>query len=280
MQGWRPGVIAELFLYLTSGASRVARRSGLLTLSIGLWSRANRRRREWAPHYARCHGFIRETLADLPAGRKAVILGSGLVEDVPLDLLAARYQNIVLVDIVHLKPVMRRIGRNPRLAGKVSFLTRDLTGLLEALQAGHVEQAPDRVNPIADLEADQQVDLVISAMCLSQLPRAVDKLLAGSAVPEDAAEAICRSVVESHLRTLQRFSGTRILLSDTAFLEIPADGSTPRGHDLLWGVSLPPPDAQWEWDVAPRGEASRKLGFLHQVGAWRNLQAHGTLPSR
>jgi hypothetical protein len=260
-------VLGEILLYLNSGASRLARRSGLLTDAIGLWSRSRRRKRQWALHYARCHGFVREVLADRPLARKVVILGSGLVEDVPLDVLAARFETILLVDIVHLKPVRRRLEDDPRFHGKLVFVELDLTGLLEGIHA-RTPLPLKWQDPLDGLMADPDIDLVISAMCLSQLPRAIDKQLAQTSLTQQECEAICRSVVEQHLSALAKFPCETILLSDTSYTEIAADGRDLAQHDLLWGVALPEPQARWEWEVAPKGEVSGGISYRHQVGAW------------
>jgi hypothetical protein len=257
----------EIALYLTARADRIARRSGLVTQAVGLWSRAMRRRREWGLHYARCHGFIREALADRPVGGTVMVLGSGLVEDVPLDVLAARFERIILVDIVHLKPVQRRILADPRFAKKVQFETSDLTGLLAALDAREPVNG-DAAHPIDALVERFSPDGVISAMCLSQLPRAISEKLAQTSVADNEQAAICRSVVQAHLAALARCNGLALLLSDLSYTEISAAGHVLANHDLLHGVALPDPLASWDWDVAPKGEVSGGISYRHHVGAW------------
>ncbi len=83
-------MLAEILLTAITPASRTLRRMGLVTASVGLWSRGGRRRAQWEQHHARCHAVVRRSIADLPSRRTAVVLGSGLARDVPmLDLLAA-----------------------------------------------------------------------------------------------------------------------------------------------------------------------------------------------
>jgi hypothetical protein len=260
-------VIGEIILYFTAGATRLARRSGLLTQSVGLWSRSRRRKREWGQHYARCHGVIREVLADKAPGRKVVVLGSGLAEDVPLDVLAAKFESIILVDIVHLKPVRRRISEDARLSGKVRFDVRDLTGLLEALTRSMPLPSP-LPEPLADFQSDPAVDLVISAMCLSQLPRAAETLLQQTLLTRSEQQDVLAGLIERHVRALIGFSCPAILLTDTAYQEIAPDGAVIARHGLLHGVPLPSPMATWDWDVAPKGEVSGGISYRHEVGAW------------
>jgi hypothetical protein len=260
-------VLGEVFHYLTAGATRIARRSGLLTQSVGLWSRARRRKPEWADHYRHCHAAVRRAMADAPRGGTVLILGSGLVEDVPIIDLAAGFDAIILVDIVHLKPVRRRLLRDPRLAEKLRFVTHDLTGVLHAItdQKALPFAAP---NVITDLIDEHGPALVISAMCLSQLPRAVEALLASSSISAVEIAAICRAVVQRHIDALRNAPSDVVLLSDRTFTRTEADGSQCNPEDMLWGVPLPKPDSSWIWHVAPKGEISGGISFHHQVGAW------------
>ena len=38
--------------------------------------------------------------------------------------------------------------------------------------------------------------------------------------------------------------------------------------DLLSGAVLPPPDADWLWEIAPRPEDSPDYDLRHRVGGW------------
>ena len=101
-------MLAELALYLATPVPRAIRRHGLLRESIGLWSRGLRQRKAWAEHTRRCKAVVAQSLAGLTLHRTAVVLGSGLVRDVPMDLLVQRFDKVVLVDAVHLWPVRLR----------------------------------------------------------------------------------------------------------------------------------------------------------------------------
>ena len=73
--------------------------------SVSLWSRAPRCSHQWAPHEANCQTFIRETVAGIKQRRTAVVLGSGLLRDVPIEFLARSFDTVVLVDLVDLASV-------------------------------------------------------------------------------------------------------------------------------------------------------------------------------
>jgi hypothetical protein len=265
-------LLAELGHYLIPRARPDIRRAGLLRQAVSLWSRSGRRKREWGAHYARCHAFIEAAISGDAPGRTVVVLGSGLVADIPLHHLATRFVRIVLVDAVHLAGVRWRLAADRRLAGKLTFDTRDLTGRL-----AHPDVRA-AISPLADLHADPGIDLVISANCLSQLPRPIDVALTRRGLEDAAVERACRAVIDAHLADLAAFSCRTILLTDTAFSEIDAAGRVIERSDLLFGRVLPQPDAEWDWEVAPKGELRGGASFRHHVAAYEAFRAGATAP--
>ena len=71
-------MLAELALRLFTSAPAAIRRIGLIADAVALWSRATRRRADWAPHEARCHSIVESAMAGLPRHDTVVVLGSGL----------------------------------------------------------------------------------------------------------------------------------------------------------------------------------------------------------
>ncbi|HEX5932913.1 MAG TPA: hypothetical protein VFY63_01970, partial [Pseudorhizobium sp.] len=64
--------------------------------SVSLWSRAGRCAREWAEHERNCHAFVHDTIGAMKQRRTAVVLGSGLLRDVPVTDLARAFDTLVL----------------------------------------------------------------------------------------------------------------------------------------------------------------------------------------
>lgn len=257
-------MLAALALRALTPAAPLARRFGLLQESVALWSRGLRQRKAWADHHARCRKLVAEVAAELPQRRKAVVLGSGLVRDVPLGELCRQFDEVVLVDIVHLPLVrLRLLARR-----NVHFLTCDLTGAMAWL-AGEAE---GRAAPLAALIADEAVDLVVSANLLSQLAWPVADWLednpARAVVLPANLPARC---IAWHLDDLQRFQGRVCLISDVEMVERERDGAIHDRLDLTYGVALPPEDQSWPWPVAPFGEAERDREFVHRVCGWRDF---------
>ncbi|MFO1149619.1 MAG: hypothetical protein U1E62_14680 [Alsobacter sp.] len=256
-------MLPELVLQLLTTAPRPLRRMGLVKDSIGLWSRGTRRRGDWLAHEERCHAAVRQALAGLTRRRTALVLGSGLLRDVPFPDLARAFDRVILVDAVHLPMVRLAAGRHPR----VTLLTRDLTGL-SAWLAG---EAQGRQDPLGDLVADHSVDFVLSANVLSQLPLGVETFLdrnpaRAKAMPPGLADR----TVGWHLEDLARFSGALCLLTDVEMREEDRAGRVTDRLDLMRGHALPVPDAAWDWPVAPFGELERDRSYVHRVHAYRD----------
>ncbi|WP_186418180.1 hypothetical protein [Bosea sp. CS1GBMeth4] len=257
-------MLAELALRALTPAAPLARRFGLLQEGVALWSRGLRQREAWQPHQARCRAVIAEVAAALPRRRKAVVLGSGPVRDIPLDALCAGFDQVVLVDIVHLPLVRLKLWRQP----KVGLLSRDLTGAMAWL-AGEAE---GRQDPLADLAADESVDLVVSANLLSQLAWPVADWLEANPVRAAALPAdLPARCIAWHLDDLARFRGHVCLISDVEMVERDRDGAIHDRLDLMYGVALPEADESWLWPVAPFGEAERDREYVHKVCAWRRF---------
>lgn len=264
-------MLAEFALRALTPAAPLARRFGLLREGVALWSRGLRQRKAWEPHHARCRAIIAEVAAALPRRRKVVVLGSGPARDIPLDVLCASFDQVVLVDIVHLPLLRLKLWRRP----KVSLLSRDLTGTMTWLTG----EAEGRQDPLADLVADDSVDLVISANLLSQLAWPVadwleDNPARAAALPGDLP-ARC---IAWHLADLARFNGHVCLISDVEMVERDRIGAIHERLDLMYGVDLQKEDESWLWPVAPFGEAEREREYVHKVCAWRRFGARHPSP--
>lgn len=262
-------MLAELALRVLTPAEPLARRFGLLKEGVALWSRGWRQRKAWEPHQARCRAIIAEVAAELPRQRKVVVLGSGPARDIPLEALCESFDEVVLVDIVHLPLLRLKLWRQP----KVSLLSRDLTGAMAWLAS----EADGRQDPLADLIADENVDLVVSANLLSQLAWPVADWLddnpARAAALPDNLPARC---IAWHLDDLARFKGHVCLISDVEMVERDRTGAIHERLDLTYGVALPKENESWLWPVAPFGEAEREREYVHKVCAWRRYEGRSS----
>ncbi len=258
-------MLAEVFFWVTTPCRFDHRRLGYLSAAISLWARGSRCRRDWSDHEARAKAAILAASGDLTQLRTCVVLGSGLLRDVPLTDLAATFATVLLVDIVHLWPARLQAMRHRN----VRLIELDLTGTTDLL----LGRASGLSDPLVRLQQDASIDLVVSATCLSQLPLGPEAILArrkhSSYVPVD----IARQIIERHLDGICRLPGRICLVTDTQVMTRNRAGVVTEREDLLEGVRLPAADSQWNWTVAPFGEYAPDEELVHEVRAYRDFRA-------
>ena len=106
-------MLHELFTYLTTPCEPSVRRMGYLYEAIALRGRYRRCRTDWNGHLDRSRHAILETAALCRSYGAAVILGSGLLLDVPLPQLSERFGVVSIPTLVVLKegqPATRMVG--------------------------------------------------------------------------------------------------------------------------------------------------------------------------
>lgn len=259
-------MFAEIALFLTARTAPGPSRLRLAREAVSLWSRRRRCRAEWEAHERECHRVVTRAVNGLPARNRVVVLGSGLVRDVPIEDLAAGFREVVLVDAVHLLATRLRLIRHRH----VRFVWRDLSGCARWLKG----EAEGREAPAEDLLLAPDTDLVISANLLSQLPRALaawaERHPSRAPMP---ADALARAAVGWHLADLAACRARVCLLTDT-LCEVREDGAGVQERlDLLHGHALPPPDAQWLWTVAPPAETRDGTSLVHHARGYADFAA-------
>ncbi|MCQ1573245.1 hypothetical protein NFO65_21175 [Neorhizobium galegae] len=222
--------------------------------SVNLWSRAGRCAKDWAAHEENCRTFIRETVAGMKQRRTVVVLGSGLLRDVPIDDLSAKFDTVVLVDLVHLANVRMRL--KARRFRNVRLISRDLSGFDDAAAAKVVE-------PLAFLRQVPYLDLVVSANILSQIGVGSKRRLEAEDNP--ARDEILQRLVRAHLDGLAALPCKTALITDTAYRVTDRGGQVLEEADLLCGVPAPAAKRAWTWPVAPYGELSKDYQAVHDV---------------
>ena len=203
--------------------------------SVRLWSRARRCASAWAEHEDHCKAFMETEIATSAGGGIAVVLGSGLVRDVPIRVLSERFDEVWLVDLQHLASVQAwaRVSRLRNLR----FIQRDL---MEGLDFLH----------------DAKVELTISANLLSQLGMGAERSGGDPA-----------TVIRSHVEALTALPGRRLLITDMAYTILDREGHVVESRDLMHGVALPDHRTSWLWTVAPYGEIDPGHKAVHRVVA-------------
>jgi hypothetical protein len=255
-------MLLELLENLLTPCSRQVRIMGYLREVVGIGARYRRCKSAWEPHLDRCRDLIRHAITVCPVRRRAVVLGSGRLYDVPLEELAAAFTQVVLVDLVHPLPARWRSRR----LSHVQRVTADVTGVLDALQTVAYSGGTLPKSAPSLFQHDHDVDLVISLNLLSQLPIIPCRYLRRwNRFTEDALESFGLQLMQAHVEYLQSFRCTKCLLADVAFLSVDALGHVIEETDALPGITLPWPGEEWVWQLAPGGENRGKGGNYHRV---------------
>jgi hypothetical protein len=204
-----------------------------------------------------------------PGRRKALLIGAGLLHDIPLGALAARFEEVVLADIVHSLPSRLAVLRFPN----VRLLTLDVTGVMRELSRlrDNPEVRLPASKPQAFLE-DRRLDFTASVNLLSQLGWVPGQVLDG-ARPEAELAAFQRGLIEAHLEYLRQLPGHTSLITDARWRAQPlAQGGEAREWGVLYNVHLPEPDSAWDWRIAPAPERERRVDYtakVHWYADWK-----------
>ncbi len=261
-------MLFELLEYLTTPCPPVARRMGYLREAVAIRARYARHRAAWQPHLAASREVIRRAVARCASRRRAVVLGSGLLLDVPLEELAAAFEEVELVDLVHLRPARRRAAK----FANVVLRETDITGVAVALERGEREKRTGLPPPAPPAIGD--ADLIVSANVLSQLPVVPTAYLARRRRhAEGEVTAFARRLVESHLEWLNGQKGVVVLLTDIARAYVEGEDRVVQKYDVLYGVRLPPADHEWDWTVGPVGEVTSRFALRNRVAAYLDFRA-------
>ncbi len=195
-------MILELLEYLTTDCPADVRRLGYLKEAIAIKARYRRQCEAWGPHLARSRALVGDAAEHLARRRTALVLGSGLLLDIPLGALSASFDRVLLADLVHLRRARRIAARYPNVA----LVTADVTGL----SAGFRDRVRSgwRGTPVPQpclFHDDETIDLVVSANLMAQLPVMPAAALRRAGRDDQTVQAFCRAVVEAHLAYLAGF---------------------------------------------------------------------------
>lgn len=260
-------MLHEFLTYLTTPCPPAVRRMGYVRELIAMRGRYKRRRIAWEPHLDNTRRCVRKAAERCRNRNKVVVLGAGLLLDVPLAELSSLFQEVILMDIVCLPEVRKRI----KGYDNVTFVERDVTSIAQRLYSNKRQGRYDLPEPVpAFTGIDDQIDLVVSLNILSQLtvvPREYAiRHLPGLA--EDQVDEWCGRIVESHIAALRALTCSVRLVADYEFVKRDRDGNVFSRGSTVSGLTLPKPDSSWIWTIAPLGEESRAWSKELMVGAW------------
>ncbi|MDH5183688.1 MAG: hypothetical protein OEX12_07330 [Gammaproteobacteria bacterium] len=258
----------ESFKYITTDCKPEFRRLGYLHESIALEARYRRLHDVWNGHVQQCQDLIRLAVEQCEQQRKVVVLGSGLLAEIPLEFLSERFDSVVLVDVVHLKSVRKWLVE----FDNIELVEADISGLSSVLlQLNKHSKALPTPEPFIP-SMDDTVDLIVSANLLSQIyVGPLNFAVSRTRLSDEVFIEWCQMIINAHMQSLID-SGRRVcLITDHLHEEKNRNGDTIKSEDVLFGVKLPDSAWHWEWQLAPLGEISRNFSVSADVTGFINF---------
>lgn len=252
-------MIKEFWQYITTQPTLpYVKEMGFLKESIAMRARAERCQASWGSHYQNCQKAIVRAASRAVKKRKVVIFGAGSLNDIPLGILSAQFEQVCLVDLAFLKPAVELAAQ----FDNVELIEHDVTESLKWIEQGQsFVQSPERwLN-------DDQVDLVVSLNLITQLPLIpVRWLIERFNLSEENADVVGKQLIFAHLNYLRQFHGEVCLIADRSGIDFDRDGNEMDRYDPWWDIEAPKADMTWEWELIPLGEVSRSSGQRNLVG--------------
>jgi len=224
-------MLFEAVKYLTTPCAPHFKSMGYLHELIAMEGRYHRCRTAWRSHLEQTKSVIKDAIRQTVGSEKAIVLGAGILSDIPLHALSTHFRTVELVDICFLNVTKKQAQQY----SNVNLRTADITGLAANLHTNAEIPAPS----IRDDPDLTEADLLISANILSQLP-VIPVLYLQKKNPElEQVEltAFERHIIENHIELLNRCPGTTCLVTEIEreFLD---DDRVIKTEDLLSGVEL------------------------------------------
>jgi hypothetical protein len=264
-------MLSDLITSLTTPCSPFIRRMGYLTEAVEMRGRSRRHRTAWQPHLDKTRNFVLSSAGKCANKDKIVILGSGLLLDVPLAELSSLFREVVLMDVVCLPDIRKQI----RIYNNVSFVEGDVTNTAERLHRNGlhaIHELPESVPSVTGI--GQDCGLIVSLNILSQLwvvPRAyAARQFRG--LNEYQVDEWCGRVVAAHYTYLQSLPCDVCLVADHEFVKRDSSGGIISRGSTVYGLELPRPDASWTWNIAPIEKGAPSYSKELIVGAWHFRQ--------
>ena len=257
-------MLTEWLTYIAADCTPPARKLGYLRESIAIRSRYRRCKTAWQPHLENSRAALLASLQPCDNFRTALVFGSGLLLDIPLGELARRFENVYLVDVVHLPEERRAVRRH----ANVRCIDLDVTGFIDHMD----ELTPERLDlPPPERFLDEPgIDWVASVNLLSQLPLLPQDWLRRRFPELDEAtlEAWGTKLMRQHLDYLAAFAAPTCLLADMEQVVHDRNGEIIERIDFASRLALDEAaPKQWRWNIAPAGEIAPGTGSFHRVAA-------------
>lgn len=279
-------MIVEWLKYLRTDCPSYLKKMGYLQELIAIESRYNRCRKYWQAHLEATKHYILQSASTAKKKRKALVFGSGYLYDLPAVDLLESFEEVILVDLVHMKPA-RKLAKKYK---KLTLLEMDVTASLEEVYT-FVEKNKSKTElleiPVMKAEKwldDPEIDFVLSLNLLSQLPimvvdyleRSKKDFKSSESLSQENLDAFAAKIINNHLDYLQSFvqQDARVCLITDKFRSVlDKDEKLIKTISSLEGIKLEERlisasnNENWKWELAPYGELDHNYKMVLDVYA-------------
>jgi hypothetical protein len=264
-------MLGEILQYLITSCPKYVRAMGYLHGAIAIEARYKRCAAAWQGHTDKSKALILEAADRCQNKKLAVVLGSGILSDIPLAELSATFERVELIDVVHLASARK----TAKTFENVGLLSSDITGAAEILQQ-HILMGGSGPIPVpaAILPMIEDADLVVSASVLSQLPLVLlETARKGPGWKDPALVDFARGILEAHLTALDKAPGTVCLITEVERQYYQFDEII-EAEDPLFGLNVGEVDGEWHWEIAPPPEIDPRQGLRHRMASRITTSSH------
>jgi hypothetical protein len=272
---------AVSYFFHSLSCPKYIRKLGLLSELIGIESRCKRCSSAWQDHINNTKDALLSFSLDVEKLSSIMILGGGLLNDIPLEELSKRFKEVILVDVFFLQSTINLSKR----FNNVRFEEADITGVLELVYKAYLMYKEDedilkldeRLRNLSSMKPSYGLDRmevthVASVNLLSQLVMPLKNFF--EKIDFEAGEGFYQSIVKNHIEYLLGFSnlGKKVLLvSDIEKEVLDLDGQLKLTESSIEGVDLEDYGLisvnSWDWQLAPKGELDSSYSLNLKVQA-------------
>ena len=251
---------------------RWVRRMGYLRDQEGILHRYFNEKGNWDNHLIQTKKIIETSIPSIQKKDSVLVLGSGWLLDVPVEILCGEFRKVYLVDIHH--PVEIR-KKNSRFKNIV-WVEQDIAGVSQ-----QIYRYAARKNKLAESLKNLKIlpphfkfeaDFIISVNILSQIDELVVHYLTRSKkFDTDLIEEFRRRIQEKHVQFLQKRDS--LLVTDVEEVSYDRDMELKESNPIIF-TQLPEENKtdEWQWRF------DTKMTYRRNFITFRNVKAFRFVP--
>jgi len=258
-------MLIEFFKYISNPVSKTAKQLGHLHEIIGMEARSKRLAKQWFSHCQNTKTIIEKSSREITNPNEVIVLGSGLLLDVPIEFLAQHFKRVYLVDVVHLNKVKKIIKK----LSNVEIVEHDVTCFSEKIK----EITTIEIHFEASIPClSSNTSLVISTNMLSQIAFIIGNYARNKlAFNKEQLNNLSKKVVQDHIKILLDVATKVCLISDVERTYHDEQKHLKEQVSVINGASLPKPDEMWLWNLVPKGEMEMHVSIDALVYGYVNF---------